>query len=86
MHRVHEAYETALLDLAESLHVPRNLAVALLVMQSWKVFLDHWLNAAVNANVKNISSDVSDKTRKAANDIFKVHFCGHLCLLIDEHY
>lgn len=75
VHRVHEAYQTALLELAESLHMPRNLAVALLVMQTWKVFLDHWVSAVDNTvNEKNISSDVSDKSRKAAKDILKVYY------------
>ncbi|KAJ1684988.1 hypothetical protein LUZ63_016378 [Rhynchospora breviuscula] len=73
LHRVHAAYETALLDLAESLHVPRNLAVAFLVLQSWKVFLDQWISAVVNSiNAQNVSSDLSDKNRKAAKDIFKI--------------
>ncbi|KAJ4765519.1 Protein RST1 [Rhynchospora pubera] len=73
LHRVHAAYETALLELAESLHVPRNLAVAVLVLQSWKVFLDQWISAVVNSiNAQNISSDLSEKNRKAANDIFKI--------------
>ncbi|KAJ3700903.1 hypothetical protein LUZ61_004608 [Rhynchospora tenuis] len=73
LHRVHAAFETALLELAESLHVPRNLAVALLVLQSWKVFLEQWISAVVKSiNAQNVSSDLSDKNRKAAKDIFKI--------------
>ena len=73
--RVHAAYEQALMEMAESMFISRNIAVALLALHSWKSFVSHWMQAAV-ALLDTKESSKLNKPLKAANDIFKV--CIHI--------
>ncbi|XP_024029477.1 protein RST1 isoform X2 [Morus notabilis] len=68
---VHAEYEKALLELATSLQLLRNIFIALISLQSWKTFVRRWLRADIlffDAKAPSISLD---KTTKAANDILK---------------
>ncbi|KAF5206766.1 Rst1 [Thalictrum thalictroides] len=72
LQKLHAAYETALVDIAESLQLSRNILIAMLSLQSWKPFMQRWVKAVdmlLNAKVK---SSGSDKTSNAAADILKV--------------
>lgn len=70
---MHAAYEKVLVEIAESLHTSRNILVALFALQSWKSFVRCWMRAVVTLVDPKGSSDVSDKSTKVAQDIFKVH-------------
>nr|CAD1842905.1 unnamed protein product [Ananas comosus var. bracteatus] len=70
--RVHAAYEKVLVEIAESLHTSRNILVALFAFQSWKSFVRCWMRAVVTLVDPKGSSDVSDKSTKVAQDIFKI--------------
>ncbi|KAL5725459.1 hypothetical protein ACHQM5_008601 [Ranunculus cassubicifolius] len=70
--KLHAAYETALVDIAESLQLSRNILVALLSLQSWKPFMQRWLNAVVTHPDVKIKSSAPDRTSKAAADILKI--------------
>ncbi|PIA29308.1 hypothetical protein AQUCO_06100078v1 [Aquilegia coerulea] len=72
LQKLHAAYETALVDIADSLQLSRNVLIAMLSLQSWKPFMQRWVKAvdmSLNAKVK---SSASDKTSKAAADILKI--------------
>ncbi|VAH72993.1 unnamed protein product [Triticum turgidum subsp. durum] len=69
--RVHAAYEQALMEMAESMFISRNIVVALLALHSWKSFVSHWMQAAVTLLDTKESSKLN-KPLKAANDIFKI--------------
>ncbi|CAM0879759.1 unnamed protein product [Alopecurus aequalis] len=69
--RVHAAYEQALVEMAESMYISRNIAVALLALHSWKSFVSHWMQAVV-ALLDTKESSKLNKPLKAANDIFKI--------------
>jgi hypothetical protein len=71
---VHAAYEQALVEMAESMFISRNIVVALLALHSWKSFVSHWMQAAV-ALLDTKESTKLNKPLKAANDIFKVCSC-----------
>lgn len=71
---VHSEYEKALLELATSLQLSRNVFIALISLQSWKAFMRRWLRADIlffDAKAPSISLD---KITKAANDILKVQY------------
>lgn len=70
--RVHSAFEQAFVEIAESMYVSRNIAVALLALQSWKTFVSNWMQAVV-ALLDIKESSKLNKAMKAANDIFKVY-------------
>ncbi|XP_065012518.1 protein RST1-like isoform X1 [Musa acuminata AAA Group] len=68
--KLHSEYERALLEIAESLHISRNIFMGFLALQSWKHFMHRWLRAVVLlADAK--SSSAFDKNNKVANDILK---------------
>ncbi|XP_051222968.1 protein RST1 isoform X1 [Lolium perenne] len=69
--RVHAAYEQALVDMAESMFISRNMVVALFALHSWKSFVSHWMQAVV-ALLDTKESSKLNKPLKAANDIFKI--------------
>uniref|UniRef100_A0ACD5VJS0 Uncharacterized protein n=1 Tax=Avena sativa TaxID=4498 RepID=A0ACD5VJS0_AVESA len=69
--RVHAAYEQALVEMAESMFISRNIVVALLALHSWKSFISHWMQAVV-ALLDTKESSKLNKPLKAANDIFKI--------------
>lgn len=69
--RVHAAYEQALVEMAESMFISRNIVVALLALDSWKSFVSHWMQAVV-ALLGTKESSMLNKPLKAANDIFKI--------------
>ncbi|KAK1568532.1 hypothetical protein Q3G72_025587 [Acer saccharum] len=68
---VHVAYENALVDIAASLQLSRNIFVALLSLQSWKSFMRRWMRANVFLIDAKAESIALDRTSKAANDILK---------------
>ncbi|KAJ8476053.1 hypothetical protein OPV22_019780 [Ensete ventricosum] len=68
--KLHSENERALLEIAESLHISRNIFMGVLALQSWKHFMHRWLRAVVLlADAK--SSSAFDKNSKVANDILK---------------
>lgn len=69
---MHAAYEQALVEMAESMYISRNIVVALLALHSWKSFVSHWIQAVV-ALLDIKESSKLNKALKAANDVFKVH-------------
>jgi len=70
--RVHSAFDQAFVEIAESMYMSRNIAVALLALQSWKSFVSNWMQAVVSLlDIKEPSK--LNKAMKAANDIFKVY-------------
>ncbi|PKA49872.1 hypothetical protein AXF42_Ash004414 [Apostasia shenzhenica] len=69
---IHEAFEKALLEIAESITPSRNLFIALLVLQSWKAFNEHWMNALVSS--ADASDDMQNNFLKNASYILKI-FC-----------
>ncbi|CAL5325285.1 unnamed protein product [Camellia sinensis] len=69
---VHAKYENALVEIAASLQLSRNILIALLSLQSWKPFIQRWLRACVTFLDAKAPSTVLDKTSKAANGILKI--------------
>lgn len=69
--RVHAAYEQALVEMAESMYISRNMVVALLALHSWKSFVSNWMQAVI-ACLDTKESSKLNKASKAADDIFKV--------------
>uniref|UniRef100_A0A0E0JEK9 DUF3730 domain-containing protein n=1 Tax=Oryza punctata TaxID=4537 RepID=A0A0E0JEK9_ORYPU len=69
--RVHAAYEQALVEMAESMYISRNMVVALLAMHSWKSFVSNWMQAVI-ACLDTKESSKLNKASKAADDIFKI--------------
>lgn len=68
---LHGRYENALVEIAASLHLSRNIIVALLSLQSWKPFLQRWLQSCIMLMDIKASSGVLDTTSKVADDILK---------------
>lgn len=68
---LHARYENALVEIAASLQLSRNIIVALLSLQSWKPFLQRWLRACIPLLDVKASSGLMDTTSKAADDILK---------------
>lgn len=62
---MHSKFRTALLDIAASLQLSRNILVAVLSFQSWKVFMQRWIRAQMGI------STAFDNTNKPANSILK---------------
>nr|XP_043615297.1 protein RST1 [Erigeron canadensis] len=71
LHDLHAKYEMALVEIAASLQLSRNMIVALLSLQSWKPFLQHWLHACIKLLDIKAPTSVLDTTSKAADDILK---------------
>uniref|UniRef100_A0A0D9UX89 DUF3730 domain-containing protein n=1 Tax=Leersia perrieri TaxID=77586 RepID=A0A0D9UX89_9ORYZ len=71
LHRVHAAYEQALVEMAESMYISRNMVLALLALHSWKSFVSNWMQAVI-ACLDTKESTKSNKASKAADDIFKI--------------
>ncbi|XP_023735166.1 protein RST1 isoform X1 [Lactuca sativa] len=71
MHDLHSRYENALMEIAASLQLSRNIIVALVSLQSWKPFLQHWMRACVMLLDVKKPSNVLDTASKAADDILK---------------
>lgn len=68
---LHSRYENALMEIAASLQLSRNIIVAILSLQSWKPFMQNWVRACVMLpDVKN-PSNMLDTTSKVADDILK---------------
>ncbi|XP_050381377.1 protein RST1 isoform X2 [Argentina anserina] len=68
---IHCGFENALVELACSLQLSRNIFVALMSLESWKSFMRRWLRADVMSFDAKASSVALDKTSKAASDILK---------------
>ncbi|KAK9090349.1 hypothetical protein Sjap_023526 [Stephania japonica] len=72
LRKLHSAYENAMVEIAESLQLSRNILLAQLSLQSWKPFVQHWLRASVAVLDKTVPSDVANKTSQAANSILEI--------------
>ncbi|KAL5152789.1 Protein RST1 [Glycine soja] len=68
---VHAGYENALVEVAASLQLSRNILLALMALQSWKGFMRRWMKAYTLSYDAKAQSSVLDKTSKAASDILK---------------
>lgn len=69
---VHTGYEIALVEVAASLQLSRNILLALMALQSWKGFVRRWMKAYTLSYDAKAQLSVLDKTSKAASDILKV--------------
>ncbi|XP_065878265.1 protein RST1 isoform X2 [Euphorbia lathyris] len=67
---LHAAYENALVEIASSLQLSRNIFVALLSLQSWKTFMRRWMRAN-NLSLDSKVASALDKTSESANNILK---------------
>ncbi|KAK7271652.1 hypothetical protein RJT34_27730 [Clitoria ternatea] len=68
---IHTGYENALVEVAASLQLSRNILLALMALQSWKGFIRRWMKAYTLTYDAKAQSGVLDKTSKAASDILK---------------
>ena len=82
LHDLHARYENALVEIAASLQLSRNIIVALLSLQSWKPFLQRWLRACIPLLDVKASSSLMDTTSKAADDILKVWYLFCFCITV----
>lgn len=71
---VHTRYENAVVEIAASLQLSRNILLALLSLQSWKPFMQRWMRANISSFNAKAPTTILDKTSKAANAILKVHY------------
>ncbi|KAI3970453.1 hypothetical protein MKX01_024100 [Papaver californicum] len=71
LQKLHTAYENALVDIADSLHLSRNILIALLSLQSWKPFVQRWMKAVLKYQDSKSPSNLLERTTKAADDILK---------------
>ncbi|MCL7043378.1 hypothetical protein MKW94_013584 [Papaver nudicaule] len=71
LQKLHSAYENALVDIADSLQLSRNILIALLSLQSWKPFVQRWMKAILKYQDPKSPSNLLEKTTKAADDILK---------------
>ncbi|XP_028554713.1 protein RST1 isoform X1 [Dendrobium catenatum] len=70
--RIHALFEKALIEIAESLPLSRNILIALLTLESWKAFIQQWIKALVaSSDVKSSSSEL-DNELQSAGDILKI--------------
>ncbi|XP_043707046.1 protein RST1 isoform X3 [Telopea speciosissima] len=76
---LHTAYENALVEVAESLQLSRNILVALLSLQSWKPFMQRWMKAVFVFVDGKLPSTALEKTSKIATDILK-----SMCRIAEE--
>ncbi|OIW08937.1 hypothetical protein TanjilG_05913 [Lupinus angustifolius] len=68
---VHAGYENALVEIASSLQLSRNILLALVAFQSWKGFMRRWMKAYIQSYDAKAQSGVQDTTSKAASNILK---------------
>ncbi|KAG2383824.1 Protein RST1 Protein RESURRECTION 1 [Vigna angularis] len=71
LREVHTGYEIALVEVAASLQLSRNILLALMAVQSWKGFVRRWMKAYTLSYDAKSQLSVLDKTSKAASDILK---------------
>ncbi|XP_077244249.1 ARM repeat superfamily protein isoform X2 [Tasmannia lanceolata] len=77
--KFHNLYENALMEIAESLQLSRNILLALLSLQSWKPFMHRWMRAVTVSLDANVPTIVLNKSSKAADDILK-----NMCKIAEE--
>ncbi|KAH0467444.1 hypothetical protein IEQ34_004682 [Dendrobium chrysotoxum] len=70
--RIHASFEKALMEIAESLPLSRNILIALLTLESWKAFIQQWIKALVTSSDAKSSSSELDNELKSAADILKI--------------
>jgi hypothetical protein len=68
---LHHEYESAVMEIASSLTLSRNIQIALLSLQSWKPFMQRWMRASIMLLDAKAPTTVLDKTSKVANNILK---------------
>lgn len=78
---MHSKYKDAMVEIAESLQLSRNILVALLSLQSWKAFMQRWMRSCITLLDANSHYTVLDKTSKAANDILKVQYASFVSMV-----
>ncbi|XP_071915572.1 protein RST1 isoform X5 [Coffea arabica] len=72
LEEVNAKFENALLEIASSLQLSRNILVALITLQSWKSFMQRWMKVQLMLLDAKAHSTVLDRTSKAANNILKI--------------
>lgn len=65
-------FENALVEIASSLPLSRNILFALISLQSWKPFMRRWMKVQLMLLDAKPHSSVLDNTSKAASNILKV--------------
>ncbi|KAF1859358.1 hypothetical protein Lal_00009942 [Lupinus albus] len=68
---VHAGYQNALVEIASSLQLSRNILLALMAFQSWKGFMRRWMKVYIQSYDAKAQLSVQDKTSKAASNILK---------------
>nr|GMC62090.1 protein RST1 isoform X1 [Ipomoea batatas] len=66
-----DKYKNAVVEIADSLQLSRNVLIALLALQSWKPFMQRWIRARIMLLDTKVHSAVLDKTSNAAKEILK---------------
>ncbi|XP_019185386.1 PREDICTED: protein RST1 isoform X4 [Ipomoea nil] len=66
-----DKYKNAVVEIADSLQLSRNVLIALLALQSWKPFMQRWIRAYIMLLDTKVHSAVLDKTSNAAKEILK---------------
>ncbi|KAL0554842.1 hypothetical protein IC582_008770 [Cucumis melo] len=67
----HTSYENAMREIGDSLQLSRNIAMALLALESWKAFMERWIKSEVLSSDVRDTAVISEKTSKVANEILK---------------
>lgn len=70
-------------EIGDSLQLSRNIAMALLALESWKAFMERWLKSEVLSSDVRDTVVISEKTSKAANEILKVPVAVALCSILN---
>ncbi|XP_047314660.1 protein RST1 [Impatiens glandulifera] len=68
---VHAKYENMLVEIAASLQLSRNILIALISLQSWRIFIQRWMRDLIMHIDSKGPSNVLDKTSRAAETILK---------------
>ncbi|MED6107816.1 hypothetical protein PIB30_017705 [Stylosanthes scabra] len=68
--RLRDVHGNALVEIASSLQLSRNILLALMALQSWKGFVRRWMKAYI-VSYDTKAQGVLDKMSKAASDILK---------------
>ncbi|KAL3526395.1 hypothetical protein ACH5RR_011051 [Cinchona calisaya] len=72
LEEVNVKFENALVEIASSLLLSRNILFGLISLQSWKPFMRRWMKVQLMLLDAKPHSSVFDKTSKAASNILKI--------------
>ncbi|CAH9123168.1 unnamed protein product [Cuscuta epithymum] len=67
-----DKYKNAVIEIAESLQLSRNIFIALLALQSWKPFMLNWIRACLMLPDTKVHLNASERTSNAAKEILKI--------------